>query len=359
MDSTNSGVSFPGNAKITRPGSVRHPVDPGGLDLSLIGDDLLSEIAGELNIADVGLLREVVSDMAGGSVSKAGTQNAGFSVLTEYKPSDFQQVSIKSVSGQLHYHISEPVLAERERESITLVKNVFDRFIGVSDAVLASDQYARREYLWNKFQDIIKLYNLKLTGEERQRIFYYIERDFLKYGKLDAIMNDRYIEDVSCNGPGQPLYVYHREYGSVKTNVQFEEKELNEFILRLSQLCGKHISILNPIMDASLPEGSRINMTLGSEVTKKGSSFTIRKFKKVPISPVELMLYGSIDSSMLAYMWMMVDYNRSFLVSGGTASGKTTLLNAICMFVKPQYKIISIEDTPEINLEHKLASSRL
>jgi len=314
--------------------------------------DILSEIAADLDIKDVDLLQEVLSDISKGEVSKS-SMNMETHTVHEYRPNDFQHIAIRRYNGSENvYEAKEPSLEGKRRKAIELVKNVFDRFIGVEDSVVASDPASRREYLWNKFNEITKLYNLKLSEEDSQVVFYYIERDFLKYGLLDAIMNDRHIEDVSCNGPNQPIYIYHRDYGSIRSNVQFNESELNEFILRLSQLCGKHISILNPIMDAALPEGSRINMTLGSEVTKKGSTFTIRKFKKVPISPVELMGFGSIDARMLAYLWMMIDYNRSFLVSGGTASGKTTLLNAVCMFIRPQYKVVSIEDTPEINLEH-------
>jgi archaeal flagellar protein FlaI len=174
----------------------------------------------------------------------------------------------------------------------------------------------------------------------------------VRYGKADALINDRFIEDISCNGPDNPVYVYHRFFESIRTNVLFGELELNNFILRLSQLSGRHISILQPIRDAALPDGSRVNMTLGKEVTKKGSTFTIRKFRSEPISPIEIASLRTASTSMLAYLWLLVEYEQSFLISGGTASGKTTLLNAISILIRPENKIVSVEDTPEMNLAH-------
>lgn len=349
MDSVNRGL--PADGKNRGLGVSLSPIPSLEIEGLKITEGLLSSVAKDYMIEDVSLLQEVLAEISKGQVN--GNVLGETRVLTEYHPADFQHVRVKAVDGaSLLYEASEPVLDQKELKALGLIKNVFDRFIGAEESVMVSDAAIRRKYLWERFEEITKLYNIRVSAEQRHHIFYFIERDFLKYGIIDVIMSDRHIEDVSCNGPNLPIYIYHREYGSVKTNIRFEEQQLNEFILRLSQLCGKHISILNPIMDAALPDGSRINMTLGSEVTKKGSSFTIRKFKKVPISPVELMGFGSVDSQLLSYIWMMMDYSRSLLVSGGTASGKTTFLNAISMFIRPQNKIVSIEDTPEINLEH-------
>ncbi|HTY15830.1 MAG TPA: type II/IV secretion system ATPase subunit, partial [Methanoregulaceae archaeon] len=172
------------------------------------------------------------------------------------------------------------------------------------------------------------------------------------YGRIDTLMKDKYIEDISCNGSNLFLYVLHRIYGSVKTDVIYEEVELNNFVLKLAQISGRHVSLLQPIRDVTLPDGSRANLTLGSEVTKKGSTFTIRKFRANPISPIELMDYQSVDAQQLAYLWILMEYKRSILVSGGTATGKTTFLNVLCAFIPDEYKIVSIEDTAELNLMH-------
>jgi flagellar protein FlaI len=136
--------------------------------------------------------------------------------------------------------------------------------------------------------------------------------------------------------------------------MKFEsEYRLNSFILKMAQISGRHISVLDPITDATLPEGSRVNLTYSSEVTKKGSSFTIRRFKSEPISFIELLKYGTLNAKQLAYLWLLVEYGGSILVSGGTASGKTTLLNGISLFIKPEAKIVSLEDTAEINIPHE------
>ncbi len=210
----------------------------------------------------------------------------------------------------------------------------------------------RVRFLEETYKEIIDIYNIKISPTEYQRILYFIERDYTRYGRADPLISDRFIEDISCNGPGTPVFVYHRFFESTRTNIVFEELELNNFILRLAQLSGRHISILQPIRDAALPDGSRVNMTLGKEVTKKGSTFTIRKFRAEPISPIEIASLRTATTSMLAYLWLLVEYEQSFLISGGTASGKTTLLNAISMLIRPENKIVSVEDTPEINLAH-------
>jgi flagellar protein FlaI len=148
--------------------------------------------------------------------------------------------------------------------------------------------------------------------------------------------------------------VFHRVYGSMKSNVSYGgEIELNKYIFRLAQIAGKHISIYQPILDATMQDGSRINLTLGTEVTRKGSTFSIRKFSHDPVSPVDLLKFGSVSPFELAYFWTLVENHRSLLISGGTAAGKTTFLNAICMFVRPEDKIVSIEDTPEIQIDHQ------
>ena len=140
----------------------------------------------------------------------------------------------------------------------------------------------------------------------------------------------------------------------MKTNIIYNnELELNRFILKLAQISGKHISVYQPILDAVLTDGSRINLTLGSEVTRKGSTFTIRKFSYDPISPIDLLRFSSLSPLQLAYFWLLIEHKKSILMSGGTASGKTTLLNALCMFVRPEDKIVSIEDTPEIHIDHQ------
>ena len=167
-------------------------------------------------------------------------------------------------------------------------------------------------------------------------------------------MHDPLIEDLSCDGVNVPLFVWHRRSESMPTNIRFETaQELDSFALRLAYMCGSHVSIAQPLMDASLPDGSRINLTFGSEVTRKGSTFTIRKFKLDPFTVTDLITFGTISADMAAFLWYAVENRVSILVAGGIAAGKTTLLNCLSMFIKADLKVVSIEDTPEINLPHE------
>lgn len=189
--------------------------------------------------------------------------------------------------------------------------------------------------------------------ESKNKILYYLFRDFLGYGRIDVIMKDDDIEDISCDGHETPIFIYHRKYEAIETNVYFTgELELNSFIVRLCQLAGKQISIYSPIVDGKLPDGSRLQGTLARTVTR-GSTFTIRKFKENPLTPLDLIKHKSLSREMAAYFWMTIENGASILFCGGTASGKTTALNALSLFIPASHKIISIEDTREVSLPHK------
>lgn len=262
----------------------------------------------------------------------------------------YQFINIKFNGEELTYNVLEPPLSEGEIKYMNTIEKSLEKLI--STKIIAIKPEEREDFLRTRFSEIIRMYGYNLSMAHQDRIFFHLRKRYLGLDKIDAIMKDHYIEDISCNGPNNYLYVYHRVYGSVRTNVSYEEVELNKFVMRLAQISSKHISILQPIKDVSMPDGSRANLTLGSEVTKKGATFTIRKFRDKPMSPVELLGYKSIDSRMLAYIWILLDYKRSVLVSGGTASGKTTLMNVFCSFIRPELKIVSLEDTAELNLVH-------
>ena len=272
--------------------------------------------------------------------------------LTYLVEAPFQYVHIEfdNEAGELHYRVVEPVLGTEELENLGIIERAFEKMISTNLDLIEGGH--REEYLRDRFSSIISIFNLHVTPEQDARIFFHLKKQYLGYGRIDTLMKDKYIEDISCNGSNLYLYVLHRIYGSVKTDVIYEEVELNNFVLKLAQISGRHVSLLQPIRDVTLPDGSRANLTLGSEVTKKGSTFTIRKFRSNPISPIEMMDYQSVDAQQLAYLWILMEYKRSILVSGGTATGKTTFLNVLCAFIPDEYKIVSIEDTAELNLMH-------
>src|SRR4030065_1218565 len=167
-------------------------------------------------------------------------------------------------------------------------------------------------------------------------------------------MHDPLIEDVSCDGVNVIIYVFHRKYESIPTNIRFETAdELDEYTLRLAYLCGSHVSIAQPMLDASLPDGSRLNLTYGSEITRRGSTFTIRKFKLDPFTITDMVGFNTVSKEIAAYFWYATENRVSILVGGGIAAGKTTILNCLSMFIKPDLKVVSIEETPELNLPHE------
>jgi len=262
----------------------------------------------------------------------------------------FQYVNVRFDGEEIVYHTIEPLLSEGELRYLKIIENAFEKMIH-SEIVIVGDK-DREEYLKDRFSMIISIYLLNLDYFQKEKMFYHLLKKYIGYGKIDVLMKDPYIEDITCNGPNSQIYVNHRIYGSIRTEVMFEEVELNNFVMKIAQTAGRHISVLQPIRDATLADGSRINITLGREVTRKGSTFTIRRFRSNPVSPVDLIKYGTFDSRQLAYLWIILEYKRSILAAGGTASGKTTTLNALCAFIRPEHKIVSIEDTAELNLMH-------
>jgi len=247
------------------------------------------------------------------------------------------------------YKVSEVSLTRGEEELLKEIKNHLYETLAVSFASVTEPD----EFLREKVEALVEDLSMEIRPERLDMVMYYIRRDFVGYGKLDPIARDKMAEDISADGPGIPLYVYHRKYGSIETNVQFDKTELDAMIYKLAQRSGRHISMAKPLLDASLPNKDRLQLSIGSEVTTRGSTFTIRKFKEIPITPIELIDYGTFSVEMIAYLWMAVENGSNILISGGTATGKTTVLNAISMFIPPESKIVSIEDTREINLSHQ------
>ena len=193
----------------------------------------------------------------------------------------------------------------------------------------------------------------KVTEEDARKIVYHIQRDLAGYNKIDPLMSDPLLEEINCNGPHEPVYVNHKRYANadLKTNIEFDvEQELDALVNQLSSEAGKHISTSDPMVDAALPNGSRLQLTQGREVSHKGSNFTIRKFDEVPFTPVDLIRFGTFSVEQMAYFWLSLEHEKTVIFSGGTASGKTSSLNAVSMFMRPEKKIVSIEDTREITI---------
>lgn len=280
------------------------------------------------------------------------------SVDTRYpliEPYAYVSIHWEAAGNELMYSVIEPPLTPKEKRIFEKLREMISDLLDIN-LMQATNTEELQEYLKNKINRLIRDYEIQLSESEYYKIIYYIYRNFLGLGKIEPMMHDINIEDISCDGVGIPLFIFHRKFGSLKTNVVFEtDDELNTFITKLAQRCGKHISVAEPLLDGALPDGSRLSATFsaGGDIATKGSTFTIRKFTKDPLTIVDLMNYGTLPATMAAYLWMAIEFRNSILVSGGTATGKTSSLNTMCLFLHPEAKIVSIEDTAELRLPHE------
>ena len=186
------------------------------------------------------------------------------------------------------------------------------------------------------------------------KILYHAERDLVGFGKIDPLMRDPNIEDISCDGVQKPVYIWHRNFESLETNLQFEnDEDLDNLVVKLVHMAGKHVSSAFPIVDASLPGKHRLAVAYRREITPFGTAFTIRKFRDDPYSIIDLINIGTFTEEMAAYLWICLENRASIMVLGGTAAGKTTALNALGCLIKPGSKIMTIEETAELNLSHE------
>lgn len=255
------------------------------------------------------------------------------------------------------YHVIEPELTEFEHRLLEVMLRDLRDLLIHSEAEWEDEAGDPIEDTAQVFQramiDLLNQYGLRIDPASFYRVFYYVWRTYAGYGKLDPIVADTRIEDISADGYNIPIYIYHEQYQNMASNVVFEEEELDSFIIRLAQEAGKNISLEKPYVSGTLTDGSRIELTYGEEVTRHGSTFTVRKFAKEPYTPIDLINYGTFSIEQMAYLWIAIENNKSLIFAGGTASGKTTSLNAVSMFLPPRSKVVTIEDTPEINLSHE------
>ncbi|MFW6027090.1 MAG: type II/IV secretion system ATPase subunit [Candidatus Woesearchaeota archaeon] len=256
------------------------------------------------------------------------------------------------VKQQLIYKVIEPVLTDEEEH---VLKELKEAFIYVFEKIHPeNNRESESGLIVTGAKRLCSKYNIRLDKQQFENITYYLERDFLGLDILEPLMHDPYIEDISCDGLNVPIFINHLKYGPLEINRSYDlANKLNSFIIKLAQKTNQEVSLSKPILQGALPDGSRVEAIYGKEVSEKGSSFTIRKFRAEPFTPIHLIEFGSMPSFLLAYLWLAVENKQSILVSGGTATGKTTILNALSLFVPPTAKIVSIEDTPEINLPHE------
>jgi len=249
------------------------------------------------------------------------------------------------------YYLNEPSLSDEEFNLVNEIVSKLEYTVIEPEEIR---EKSKEEILKEKVDKTLRDFRIKLDYQNYFRVLYYILRNTMFYERITPLMYDPHIEDISCNGYYKPIYVFHRNYANIKTNISFENPDaLDRFVIKLAQQCGKHISIAEPMVDASMPDGSRIQMTLGKEVTDHGSTFTIRKFRQEPLTPVNLIKWKTFSPEQMAYLWLCIENKKSLIFAGGTASGKTTSTNAVALFIPRKAKIVTIEDTRELMLPHK------
>jgi flagellar protein FlaI len=193
---------------------------------------------------------------------------------------------------------------------------------------------------------------IPLGQQDLDAVRYLLLRDKIGLGILEPLILDPNIEDISCSGLG-PIFIEHKIFKALKSTIIFDRHDdLDAFLRRTSERINKPVTYRKPIVDATLPDGSRVNIVYGEEVSKRGSNFTIRKFTATPLSVLDVVSSGSCTYQMIAYLSIMIEEGMNLWVSGETASGKTTLLNALTTFIPPDAKIVTVEDTPEVQIPH-------
>ncbi len=269
------------------------------------------------------------------------------------EPYAYARIKWNESEGNLNYLVLEPRLDKREKKILEKISKGILETVDVELSKIRTTEEALK-YMETVVKKVVKELNLKLKKEEYLKILYYIFRDFVGLNEIEPLLHDPYIEDIGCDGVNIPIYVVHKRFGSLKTNIIYRDKDkLKDFIIKLAERCGRYISYAEPLLDGTLPDGSRVQATLAEDVTTHGPTFSIRKFRENPFSPVEIIELGTASPEIMAYLWLAVENKLSFLICGGVASGKTTLLNALSLFIPPEAKIVSIEDTRELYLPHE------
>lgn len=268
------------------------------------------------------------------------------------KPFGHVAIMLEKDTRRHIYYVIEPSLNDIE---VNVIKNLVN-IIKQEDINVSLDTLRDRnnviKYLQDRVRSLIKKYKFAIDENAVDKIIYYVIRDFVGYGMLDVVIRDENVEDISCDGVGIPVYVWHRLYEYIPTNIVFKTlEELDSYVIKLLSFAGKQISVAKPIEEGMLPEGYRVHAIL-RDVTRRGPAFSIRKFFVEPITLIDLIKVKTINAEAMAYLWLLIEHKRPVMILGEMAAGKTTLLNTLLGFIRPEMKITTIEETPELNILH-------
>ncbi len=261
-------------------------------------------------------------------------------------------IARNNVDGDLLYIVDEMQLTSEEKEGYVKLREFVEHELDPPSEEGETPRNYHRQLM-----GIVDSHNKLFEGIPSigvEKIMYYLERDILGFGTVDPLMHDLAVEDISCSGVNRPIFVWHKEFDTLKTNLIFtKEMEIEDFVMKQVHRAGKHTSAAFPLTDVTLPGKHRLAIYYRKEVTLFGTSFTIRKFREDPLTVIDLVEMGTIDETVATYFWLLMENKLSMMVLGSTGAGKTTTLNAICCLIQPTNKICSIEEVSEINLPHE------
>jgi flagellar protein FlaI len=263
-------------------------------------------------------------------------------------------MQIGTLEGKGLYYIQEPSIGEAEQAAyVMLMKNLTAELVlpeGAFDSTKLSglvEEYARQTAEEYSF--------VTLYAAAKDKLLYYIKRDILGYGPIDVLLRDPLIEDVKAEAPTLPLGVWHREYAEydlLETNVVLDSEQTAALASKLIHMGRKTVSTANPIVDVILPDKHRVTVTYGTEVSPKGTTLAVRKFRERPLTVIHEIDFGTVSPLMASYFWSIIDNRGSILIVGETGSGKTSLINALAILIRPSRSVVTVEDIPELNLSH-------
>ncbi|MBR9678881.1 MAG: CpaF family protein [Nanoarchaeota archaeon] len=236
-----------------------------------------------------------------------------------------------------------------------LLKNIKENVIasyefGDADMLDISKMRKLKIIFSKKIFEIISTEIPTIKDENKKILSGILVQEMLGLGIIEFLIDDAQLEEIVVNNATENIWVYHKSFGWLKTNVKLtDENEIYNFAQKIGRVVGKEITTLNPLMDAHLVTGDRVNASL-FPISTKGGTLTIRKFRRQPWTITDLIEKGSLSYEVAAFIWICMEYEISLIVSGGTASGKTSFLGSILPFIPPTQRVISIEDTREIQL---------